>query len=108
MPLSNGHADQIAALLNERNELTIQYTGARVLEHADNYICRHSGSGDVIACVELKTVQWYQTEILHLTVAKSQERKGHGKALLCEAERNARTNGARILQGTIRVGNAAS
>ncbi len=53
-------------------------------------------------------VQWYQTEILHLTVAKSQEGKGHAKALLCEAERLARERDARLLQCIIRVGNTAS
>jgi len=108
MALTDSQADQIAALLNERNELTVQYTRQRVLEHAGNYICRHSESGEVVACVEVKKVQWYQSEILHLTVTESQERKGHAKALLCEAERVARANGARLLQCTIRVDNTAS
>jgi ribosomal protein S18 acetylase RimI-like enzyme len=101
-------ADRIAALLNERNELTVTYTRKHILDHADNYLCRFSDDGAVIACVEVKKVQWYQTEILHLTVASSYERKGHAKALLCEAERIARANCARLLQCTIRAGNNAS
>ena len=108
MGLTNTQADQIARLLNERNELTVQYTRQRVLDHSDNYLCRYSDAGDVIACVEVKKVQWYQTEILHLTVAVPHERRGHAKALLCEAERVARANGARLLQCTIRIGNTAS
>jgi len=108
MALTNVQADQIAALLNERNELTIEYTRQRVLKHADNYLCRYSAAGEVIACVEVKKVQWYQTEILHLTVAASYERQGHAKALLCEAERVARANNARLLQCTIRADNSKS
>jgi ribosomal protein S18 acetylase RimI-like enzyme len=106
--LSNAHADQIAALLNERNQLTVRYTRQRVLENAENYVCRYSEAGEVVACVEVRRVQWYQAEVLHLTVAKSQERKGHAKALLCEAERVGRANGARVLQCTIRQDNTAS
>ena len=108
MPLTDAQADQISDLLNERNKLTVRYTRSRVLEHASNYLCRYAEAGEVIACVEVKKAQWYQTEILHLTVAKSHERRGHAKALLCEAERVARANGARLLQCTIRIGNQDS
>jgi ribosomal protein S18 acetylase RimI-like enzyme len=107
-PLSDTHADAIAALLNGRNQLTVQYTRARVQNEAENYIYRLSEAGDLIACVEVKKVQWYQAEVLHLTVAAAHERKGHAKALLCEAERAARANGARVLQCTIRTDNQAS
>src|SRR5258706_6073279 len=98
MALSDAHADQIAALLNERNQLTIQYTRKRVLDHAENYICCFSQTDEVIACVEVKSVQWYQTEILHLTVVVIEEGRGLAKTLLCDAERLARANGARLLQ----------
>ena len=108
MAFTNAHADQIAALLNERNQLTVKYTRQRVLEHAENYLCRLSEANEVVACVEVKSVQWYQTEVLHLTVATSEIRKGHAKALLCEAERVSRANGARLLQCTIREGNTES
>ena len=106
--MTDTQADQIAALLNERNQLTVQYTGKRVLASADNYLYRISETNEVIACVEVKEVQWYQAEVLHLTVAEPCERKGHAKALLCEAQRSARAKGARILQCTIRMDNEAS
>jgi len=106
--ISDAHADAIAALLNARNQLTVQYTLQRVQGEAGNYIYRLSEDGQLIACVEVKKVQWYQAEVLHLTVAEAYERKGHGKALLCEAERVARANDARVLQCTIRTDNAAS
>lgn len=108
MALTDSHADQIAALLNERNQLSVKYTRKRVLEHAENYLCRFSESGQLVACVEVKSVQWYQTEILHLTVAASEIRKGHAKALLREAERISHANGAHLLQCTIREGNSES
>ncbi len=108
MALTNSQAEQIASLLNERNELAVKYSGGRVLEHANNYLCRFSEVGEVIACVEVKKVQWYQTEVCHLTVAASHARQGHAKALLCEAVRVARANGARLLQCTIRFGNIES
>lgn len=108
MNLSDTHADQIAALLNERNELAVEYTRQKVLAHGDDYLCRLSASDEVHACVEVKKVQWYQAEILHLTVAAAQEGKGLAKALLREAERVARARGARLLQCTIRQGNVQS
>jgi len=108
LPLSDAQADAIAQLLNARNQLTIQYTPERVLMESTDYILRLSEVGDVIACVQVKKAQWYQAEVLHLTVAKAYEHKGHAKALLCEAERLARTKAARILQCTIRTDNAAS
>jgi ribosomal protein S18 acetylase RimI-like enzyme len=106
--LSDAQADAIAELLNTRNQLTIQYTRKRVLEASDDYIPRLSDSGEVVACVQIKKVQWYQAEVLHLTVAEACQRKGHAKALLCEAEQVARNKRVRILQCTIRADNIAS
>lgn len=108
MVSTDAHADQISALLNERNQLTVKYTRKRILEHAGNYFCRFSEANEVVACVEVKKVQWYQTEILHIVVAESHAGKGHAKALLCEAERIARASGARLLQCTIREDNKES
>jgi ribosomal protein S18 acetylase RimI-like enzyme len=109
MALTDLHAQQIAALLNERNhQLTIQYNAQRIRDHEENYLYRLSETNEVAACVEVKKVQWYQTEVLHLTVAKSEVGKGHAKALLCEAERVSRAHGARLLQCTIRDGNKES
>lgn len=109
MTLSMHHASQIAALLNARNALTRTYDAASVLSEEEDYILRHSdAAGTVVACVQLKRVQWYQFEVLHLTVAEAHERKGHGGSLLIEVERRARERSARLLQCTIRMDNAPS
>lgn len=108
MSLNQAQAAEIAALLNARNQLTVQYTGKKVLDHADDYLFRLSPAGAVVACVEVKKVQWYQAEVLHLTVTDAEIGKGHAKALLSSAETRAREKGVRLLQCTIRGGNAQS
>lgn len=108
MTVTNKEADQIAALLNERNELTVRYTRERVLNEKEDYILRASSSGDVIACVQVKKVQWYQCEVLHLTVAAGHESQGHGRALLTDVEKIANSRSARVLQCTIREKNSRS
>jgi len=108
MPLTEKQAEEIAVLLNSRNQLMITYTSDRVLKESKNYYCIFSTLGTVIACVEIKPVQWYQSEILHLTVTEENEGKGYAKHLLCEAERIARERQARILQCTIRQDNLRS
>ena len=108
MPLTNQQAEMIATLLNARNELTVQYTKERVFAEADDYKYLLSEAGDIIACVQIKKVQWYQSEILHLSVSEAHEGKGHAKALLCEVERIARAKNVRVLQCTIRDDNNRS
>lgn len=98
----------IAALLNERNELTVQYTRQRILAEADNYRFLSSETDNVIACIEIKNMPWYQMEVSHLSVAEAHEGRGHAKSLLCEAEHVARAQNARILQCTIREDNTRS
>ncbi len=105
--MTQQQAEQVAKLLNSRNQLTIEYTAEKVLQHADSYIFEIS-SDEVVACVEVKRVQWYQWEICHLSVSPNQERKGLGKLLIRRAEEKAKSGGARITQCTIRVGNEAS
>jgi ribosomal protein S18 acetylase RimI-like enzyme len=106
--MTNSEAAEIAALLNDRNELVVQYDAARVLSNADNYIYRSGEAGTVVACLELKKVQWYQFEVSHVSVALGSERQGHGHTLVQEAENLAVAKGARILQCTIRENNEAS
>jgi ribosomal protein S18 acetylase RimI-like enzyme len=108
MTITAEQAEEIAVLLNDRNQLIVPYTGAHVLKDGRNYLCECSDAGAVVACVELKYVQWYQCEVLHLTVAKGHEGLGHARKLLAEAERVARERGARIIQCTIRDGNDRS
>ena len=100
-------ANEIASLLNERNELVRAYTGEAVLADADNYEFEVRSEG-VVACVERKKVQWYQWEIRHLSVRKELEGKGVASVLYQRAETAARSGGARILQCTIREGNTRS
>lgn len=106
--LTGKQAAEIAALLNNQNQLTVAYTSDSVLASRENYLITCSDEGHVIACAELKKVQWYQFELLHVTVAQNFHRKGHAKELVERAERIALERGARILQSTIRVGNVAS
>ena len=106
--MENRHAEQIAKLLNDRNQLTQEYTAGRVLHLADRFLYRLDDEGKVMGCVEVKRVQWYQFEILHLSVAKAFARTGKAAVLLADAERSAEDAGGRILQCTIREGNNAS
>lgn len=100
-------AEQIANLLNERNQLTIQYTADKILENSENYVYLLEEE-KIIACAESKRVQWYQWEISHVLVAKDYEGKGFGNKILNEAEIKAKTGNAKILQCTIRANNENS
>ena len=102
------HANQIALLLNSRNELVKQYDPAQILEAAENYLYRVSDRGEVIACVELKRVQWYQFEVAHLTTASAEARRGYARELLTLVEERAKARGCRVLQCTIRENNKPS
>ena len=104
----HSEAEQIAALLNSRNRLTVQYTAERILAHTDNYLTHKAVSGEVIGCVEVKSVQWYQCELLHLTVAERYARKGIARSLLGSVTQASLDKNARVLQCTIRSGNDAS
>ena len=105
MLLTDQQADQICDLLKDRNELTRHYSRVEIL--SAEYRCRFSGA-EVIACVELKKVQWYQSEVRHLAVALKHERQGHAKALIQEVERQAILDHSRLLQCTIRESNVNS
>jgi N-acetylglutamate synthase-like GNAT family acetyltransferase len=106
--MDSSQASQIATLLNEQNQLTVQYDSERVLKHASDYLFRLDDAGRVIACAELRRVQWYQFELLHVTVADHHKKKGLARGLIAEAQSIAEQSGARILQSTIRDGNEAS
>ena len=106
--MEHNHADQIAQLLNSRNQLIVQYDAERVLKSAKNYLYELSDTNEVIACVELKPVQWYQFEIDHLTVVPVTEGAGFARKLLARAEERATKNGGRLLQCTIRADNSRS
>lgn len=100
-------AAQIARLLNRRNELTRQYTAGMVLEREATFVYEERDA-EVAACIEVRKVQWYQAEILHLTVHERYEGKGLGRALIQRALGEANRLGARLAQCTIREGNLRS
>ena len=102
------HAAQISQLLNSQNQLVVEYNEDRILQSNDNYLYVLSNSDDVIACVELKRVQWYQFEICHLTVAPEVRRKDYGSRLLKQCEECAKIKRGRVLQCTIRIDNQPS
>lgn len=106
--MTQQQAAQIAALLNKRNQLVVQYDADRVLAEVGHYLFRTDATGSVLACLELKKVQWYQFEVSHVTVAPEHEGRGLGRSLVEEAERSAVANGARVLQCTIRDDNTRS
>ena len=106
--MNRNEATQIANLLNTRNQLVLQYDADRILDAAVNYDFIVSQSGDVLACAELKKVQWYQFEICHLTTAPGVEGKGIARELFRRIEGLAITRSGRILQCTIRRDNKRS
>lgn len=100
-------ANQIAELLNKRNQLVTSYTGEKILSFSENYVYIED-SGKIIATAESKQVQWYQWEISHVLVAEEYEGKGYGNKILALAEAKAEDGGAKILQCTIRTSNESS
>lgn len=105
MMLTDKQADRICTLLRERNQLTREYGRAEI--QMGNYLCRFVAD-EVVAFAELKKVQWYQSEVCHLTVAVEHERQGHAKALIAEMEQAAINQSSRLLQCTIRENNISS
>lgn len=97
-------AEQIAALLNRRNQLQKELTWADIREHASEYriIARE---GKVAGCIQIRHVQWYQAELLHLVVDERFEGQRFAIRLGEMAETFAREEGARILQATVRETN---
>jgi ribosomal protein S18 acetylase RimI-like enzyme len=78
------------------------------LSSADNYIVRLDERSNVIGVVEVKVVQWYQSEICHVSVSSSALRQGIGVWLITQAEEKAEQQNARIVQCTIRSDNVQS
>ena len=101
------HARQIAELLNSRNQLVRNYDANMILGKANDFLYELKDD-IVVACIEAKKVQWYQWEVCHLTVAPKSEGQGLGSLMILKAEERAKNGGARIIQCTIRAGNAES
>lgn len=102
--MNKNQANQIAKLLKQ-NDLVLEYTGDLVLNNSENYVFIEEEE-HVMACAELKKVQWYQWEVSHVSVAKP--KCGYGKKIVGLAEAKAIQNNAKIIQCTIRSNNIAS
>lgn len=102
--MTRAQAEEIATLINRRNQLPLDYTSDDILRKAPNYEYEIRDS-KLIACVERKKVQWYQWEIRHLSVHEDWEGQGVGYAVYSRAETSAHAGGACLLQCTIRDGN---
>lgn len=102
--MNNQQAKQIAALLKQNN-LTVEHTEQTVLASADNYVFIEE-EDKVVACAEIKKVQWYQWEISHVSVAVPKRRLG-GR-IVDAAEAKAKEKQAKVIQCTIRSDNEAS
>ncbi len=101
------HAGQIAQLLNRRNQLKARFDAETIRRRAANFLVDLDGD-QVLACIEINRIQWYQWEISHLAVTEKEEGKGHARQLIACAEERALRGNARIIQCTIRVGNERS
>jgi N-acetylglutamate synthase-like GNAT family acetyltransferase len=105
--MTHSQASQIAALINSRNQLMVDWSVEKILEHEKNWV--YLEEADVIvACAEVKKVQWYHYEICHVSVGMDFEGKHLGSRILLLAEETAIISGAKILQCTIRADNERS
>lgn len=102
--MDRNQAQQIAKLLIQ-NELTVIATETSVIANQFNYVFIEVDN-IVMACAEVKSVQWYQYEICHVSVKELQ--RGYGKRIIIMAEEQARKKNARVMQCTIRTNNIAS
>jgi ribosomal protein S18 acetylase RimI-like enzyme len=105
--MEQNHAGQIAVLLNTRNQLVKNYDAKAILAAHAQFLFEVRDD-QVVGCVEVKKVQWYQSEVKHLTVHKDYCRRGIAQALLAAATARAIQDRARILQCTIRDNNVES
>lgn len=106
--MTKDQAEQIASLLNRRNQLTRVYTATDVLQSAKEYEFISAEDGKILGCVQVRKVQWYQAELCHLTLDECGEGKGYASQLIEKAETRARGERKSIVQCTIRVDNEKS
>lgn len=99
---------QIARLLNKYNRLTVQYTPESIYAFRKQYLFVTSPTNQVVGCVRLKKVQWYQGEVLHLCVHPDYRGQKIARNLLEMVEERAKRRGIFLLQCTIREENVAS
>ena len=106
--MTKKQAEQISDLLFERNKLKARVPPEDILNLAENYCLVLDDGGDVIACAQVLQVQWYQWELLHVSVLTEKEGLGFANRAAQAAEELAISKGAQILQCTIREDNERS
>ena len=98
-------AEQIAILINEQNELIKPYTTELIQKHSEEYQYKLDRHGDLVCCLRLKRVQWYQGELCH---ASSRQKERQNTAMYRILERTiqvALEKDIRLLQATVRASN---
>jgi len=106
--ITDAQTRQIASLLNTRNQLGAKYDARTVARGRDGYVAATDAEGNVVGCAEATRVNWYQWEIRHVSVAETHAGQGYGERLVRQAEEQAQSGGARVVQATIRADNEAS
>ena len=106
--ITDAQTRQIANLLNTRNQLGAKYDARTVARGRDGYVAATDAEGNVVGCAEATRVNWYQWEIRHVSVAETHAGQGYGERLVRQAEEQAQSGGARVVQATIRADNEAS
>lgn len=105
--MDNFIAEQIAQLINKNNKLVNEYSAIDILNKKKNYIYELL-DGKVIGTIRIKKIQWYQAELLHLSVKEEHRGKGLAYRLIQQGEKLAKEKGAKIIQCTIREENIGS
>lgn len=100
-------ARQIAEILNAQNHLLTFYNESRILNSASNYIIL-SEEERIHGFVKIRTVQWYQGELSHLSVLPEYRRRGLGSKLIRLAEERAKERGLKLIQCSINFYNKPS
>jgi ribosomal protein S18 acetylase RimI-like enzyme len=80
----------------------------RSIESADPAEYIRTFRGDLVGCVRVKRVSWYQFEVSHLVVEPAYRRQGIGYSLVNKAVAKIRELGGRLAQCTVPVDNEAS
>lgn len=98
---------EIKELINKRNFLSKKITTKQIKDNLENYVCLIENN-NFIGCVQVKKIQWYQSEICHFSIKEEYEGKGKSYELIKMAEEKAKNENSRVIQCTIRKNNTKS
>ncbi len=106
--MTREQATEIQAMLREHNGLMTVPHVDTILNDGASYILKTDEDSHVVGCAKIRMVQWYQAEILHVSVIPSARRKGLARDLTLQGEAYAMRLGALVAQATTRSDNSAS